>query len=591
MRYLLLGSISVVALVAAMAVNGQLPGLTPAYTSSLLTQAGVACQSHHLFSVSCPDVGLPVGQYTANGLMPYFVGGLIAALPGINPHAALELAALIFCACSLWGTVGLCRRLAAASYLGVAAGALYLVSPTIVGLGGFTSTLWGFVLLPTALEIDLRFYEIWQDGDWRKRSALMIGWIVAKSALLLTDGYAFVVCATVAGIVLLSWALVSRQLARAKLTAVVVFALSNGIAYVVYKKLLGQGTDLQKSSPNLFRAMGLDLTSLLRPTGFWWLGSHGYATQLGSLWGDTSNALYNYVGYFCVILALVGIVLLRRNRFVAPLLVALVVTFIFSLGPSLKIGNHRVTPPPGQVGNLYSMPAEAATASLPTAPLFRSVPGMDIMRATYRWFGGTRLILIVLATGGVGELNRRSRGRRGALVRQTAVFALGTLAVLELVPAPRALRNVYLANHNIQGQVDVVAAELDASLGDGERVAFVSLVPGSFPNDYLAPYISAQASIRTSNLATDKSVKALLDRWPKPIHSLMLGIDVDGSARASLQQHLTDAVVVPYFDLRGWVQNPSFPSRGHRLAQTLKRDPHLLVTSYAHFAIIKLSGN
>jgi hypothetical protein len=586
--------LTLLALFVSMAANGRLPGLTSGLLSNLVVEGEVGCQAHHLFSVACPDLGLPVGEYTANGLTTNFLSALPAELPFIDVHLAIVISSALFFLVSFWGTVGLTRRFGATYLVGLIAGCLYTISPTIIGLSGFGSTLWGFVMLPAFIELDLRIYDRWQTSAWRLRALLLVGWAVAKAALLLTDGYSFVVCAVIAGLTLLVWT-VARRASIAALTSLVGFAVANGFAYLTYHHLLSKGADLTKTAQPLFRAMGVDLTSLYRPSGLWWLGNHNQALKLSTLWGDTSNSLWNYIGLGCALLAVVGLALSRRNRLMLPFVLGLFITGLLSLGPTLKIDDHRVPPLPGQAENVYNMPVSAAQASLPTAPLFEKAPGVDIMRATYRWYGGTRLLIIVFAAAAVSELAARSRGRaRGDLARRSAVVLVGVVAVLELVPSPGALRHLYRLNDAARRQIDGVAGELRTAVGPGKKVAFVSLIPNSFPNDYLAPYLATESSLRATNLAGDKSVRATLGSWAPPIKRLMLGVDVRNATEAALSQGLVDAVVVPHFDIRlstaSWPSASFYTATGTRLSASLAKDPKLAVVNFAHFSVVKLVG-
>ena len=50
------------------------------------------------------------------------------------------------------------------------------------------------------------------------------------------------------------------------------------------------------------------------------------------------------------------------------------------------------------------MPEGVATADLPWDGLFTAVPGINSMRATYRWYGVTRFAVVVLAGLAVTQL-------------------------------------------------------------------------------------------------------------------------------------------------------------------------------------------
>jgi hypothetical protein len=580
----------VVALVGALAANGKLPGLSWPLVSTLATEGDIGCLAHHnVLAVRCADTGLPTGSYVSDGVGFYWFVAGISALPIIGTHGAVIVAATLSFATSMLGVRSLLRRLNVRFVISIAAGCLYLLSPTLIGMGGFGGTFWGFVLLPAFISLDLYIADRWRSATRLNRVLLTLSWVALKSALLLTDGYVFVICAVISGCALAATARWKQW--TATVSAVAAFVLAHLAAYGVYELLLPNQSSFQRDSLDLFRGLGLDLTSVVTPSPFiWWASRLNLGNSLFTLWGDTSNALWNYAGYGCLALAVAGVAFGRKNRLVWALVAAGLITFVMSLGPSLKIGDHRPAPTPGQPANLYLMPASAAQHSLPTAALHESLPGVDLMRATYRWFGGTRLVLIVLAAAGAQRLLERSAEREHAAIYRSAVGAVAVLAFVEILPPPGTMLLMYRQTEHERRSITAVADDLGRAIPKNSRVVFTAIPTKGFPNDYLVPYLLSHGDYRTYNVAGDKNVVRVASQWPAPVRRIVLGEGSLAAAKQAFGQHLVDVVVIPHFDIQltsgSWPSGPEYGVQGTSLAKQWAADPALRVTDYQWFSIV-----
>ena len=226
---------------------------------------------------------------------------------------------------------------------------------------------------------------------------------------LFMDGYSFVASALVGACLWGAWLLrrEDRRAAPARGRGHLRPARTSSRSplYSLYRPV-GFATDPLAT----FRSMGLDLITLVTPSNYIWFASKlGIAADHTDLAGDTTNAMYNYAGFACVGLATWYLVRRRPSRFSVALAVAGAIALVLSLGPALKVDVERPGPQ-----FVYNMPAGRAP-ELPWAGLFVEVPGLKAMRASYRWYGVTRMALIMLAGLGIAALARDPRRSRRLL--------------------------------------------------------------------------------------------------------------------------------------------------------------------------------
>ena len=260
-----------------------------------------------------------------------------------------------------------------------------------------------------------------------------------------------------------------------------------------------------------------------------------------TFWGDGQNANWNYIGWIAVVLALVCVVRYRRRPWIVPLAVVAVGTLVLSLGPSLKVDERREIARPDPVTiDWYLMPAEASTAPLPTEWLFRNVPGVDFMRATYRWASVTRMVLVVLAAVALSAL---ARGR--GLPARAVLAAVALLGFVEVMPDLPTVVAEHVENERsrVAFQEDAMA-ELKDMTTDGETVLFLP-----FGNTYLANILVPEAGLRSYNVAGDKNVELAVERRP-PLISSIVERGYPRDVLAAFGDESLDAVVLPHYSLR-----------------------------------------
>jgi hypothetical protein len=530
------------------------------------------------------DLGLPIG----NGWPIVAAGSVLGRFGGLSGPWALSVVYLVLAALAVAGTVLLTRRMGVPWGWGLVAAFAFLTGPSVLGMAGFGSTFFGMALLPAAIWAITELAGALTPRRLLASVGAAAGLIAVNVTLLLLDGYGFVMAQVAVGLLLVARA-GGRSAREHRFRAIVFWGIMTGAAYAIYHVTFADAGGSATSPIDLFRAMGADVVSLVVPsTSIWW----GSGTYPAVLWGDGTNSTSNYLGVVAVLLAVAGGVLAwRRDRRQAIWVVIAIVALAMALGPSLKIDAVRgplavpVTP------ESYNMPASDATLTLPTQWLYEHVPGLDLMRATYRWLVLTRLALVVLGALALASLARR--GARGVV----AAVLVAVLGLVELAPNLPNRFSAMAETARDYRQFDAeVVRPLDAATPDWSRVLFLPNAAGG--NDFLAVRIAAGAHLWTYNAGGDKSLVVARAGWPQVIRTALdqeVGTDTTAEVEDVLKSKLVDAVVVPFFDLRwsatAWPTYEQFTQPGEDLAAQAEADPELSVEMFERFAIVRLASS
>jgi hypothetical protein len=205
------------------------------------------------------------------------------------------------------------------------------------------------------------------------------------------------------------------------------------------------------------------------------------------------------------------------------------------------------------------------------------------MRATYRWFGVTRMALIVLAGLAVARLARERR------LRAVAVVA-GAVVVIELMPNLPLLTEGYERQDRdrVGFRADVMG-DLTRATGGGERAFFLNY-DGSH-NDFLVNYMAPEAGLRAYNTGGDKNALFAIQRWPAEIQALAApGVTADAVEQA-LDAGRTDVVIAPFFHLNrssySWRPPPADRAQAESAFAAILGDPRFEVDRFDWFATIR----
>ena len=365
----LFGAAAVAGLAAIAVAQGQLPGAIVGGSIGYFGEASVRCM-HDLgldaLTSRCHAMGEPVGFPLLTGGPLIMLAALIMYLPGVDSLGAFIAAQLVFDVVAVAGAYGLMRRLGAGPWISLGTAIAWASSPTVVGLEGFGGTWVGYVLLPAYALMDLFVMDAVTQRRGRRLGSVLVAYAGVRTGALFMDGYSFVASALVSGCLWLAWLLVPGTPARRRLAGVGSLAAANLVAVAVYS--LYRPFAFTTEPIENFRAMGLDLMTLVTPSNYIWFASKlGIAADHRDLWGDASSAMYNYVGYVGLGLAAWYLFRNRRARVPVALAAAGAIALVLSLGPGLKLDVERTSP------NMYAMPPGQAP-ELPWAQAFVKLP-------------------------------------------------------------------------------------------------------------------------------------------------------------------------------------------------------------------------
>jgi hypothetical protein len=595
-------SLTAAAVAVLMVVHGQLPFLISSVERWFTAVGAMECGALSLRSLadaSCHLVGGPGGGQISNGIAFVAPGSVLIRALGVSPASAYVIVALAFMAVAFFGTFGLGRRLGLQRWPAFGAAFVYLASPSLIGMNGLGSSFWGMALVPTAVLAALSLGRAFVDGvslsrerasvTWRAGGAALL-WVACTVFMLLLDGYGFVMAQSIVALAIV-WEIIKKPRSARSWSGAVAFVFVLVLSFASYKSIIPGAGEWTPSSIDLFRSMGADLVTLVVPSeSQWWASSAPWAIDPSVMWGDGTNSRYNYLGVVSILLA-AGVVLRNRGRRSTGLLLALaLITAVLALGPSLKILDVRGALQIPVTYESYLMPAEDAVASLPTTWLFENVPGLDSMRATYRWIGVTRLAIIFLAALGIQQLLVAARGTG----RKAAVVLLCVVALLEVAIDLPSRLTVYRDHAaTVSAISEDVVEPMAQAVPEGSLVVIAPSI-GGHTNQYLANYLAPALRSVLYNIGGDKAVEAAIPLWPDNVRTLITAEDDFAEAAEAVliggEAHL---VVIPFFDLRWslsrWPTIDEFAEPGRDALDDVLGDPSLHAEVYEYFAVVTLA--
>lgn len=538
------------AYVAVLFLYQLLPGSLANAQYALGDAAFAQCIANTGEILHCRNFGYPGGSPKPFGLPVSLLALVAGGGDGQVALADVRWAHTFVMAFAFAGACAFFARLVSNRWLGIAGALLYLASPAVLMQSSYGALQLGMALLPTYLLVDASLPRALRDG---RPGRVALAWLLVAAVrtwAIYLDGYSFLFSGLLAGCWFLASGIARREIART-LVVLVAYGVAAGVAALAYKAYIASDS-LQSMPLAFYRAAGVDvMTLVLPPRGhpvYGLLGlDHGFTPA--RTWSDGSALMGTFLGYATLPAVLVvALQAWRRRRPPAPGLLALLaagsLALLLSLGPSLKVADYR---PEGAQAPAYSMPEDAATASLPTAKLYTSAPGIRNARALARWLVVTRLALVALVVCAAACLLRRRRG---------AWLAVGLLllAAVEVMPGKRYSLHVGQRIHGHAHWVyNDLSADFAAGTRQGERVFLLQLHEGAGGNEFVANTLCARADVACYNAGGDKASVMVRKDWPAEILAAKAGRDVPGQLASAFAAGLVDVVVVPYVDLRAIV--------------------------------------
>jgi hypothetical protein len=528
--------------------------------------------------------GLPRPAPVVFGLPGVWVQSLFIRV-GAHPIDAYSMMYLFWLAVALWGATDLARRFGARDGVAWLFGVCWLTQPVVYWHAGYSMLAIGFALLPFYFGVVLRVVDP-PVSNWRSTWMFGMAMILIAVLALFMDGYSYMlfVAAMVGYASLL--AMNSRESRRHILTRASPWMVGSVVApYFVYTAYVG-GSTYERESLDLFRAFGVDLTMLIRPTkhAHWLWDQIGFSAVRpeSTFYGDASVHITTFL-LPLVLLVLIAALWRRRIPWRAWMLMLIAGCSLYlSLGPSLKVNSTRPTTNASAADVAGGMPAGEAIGPTGNAWLFENLPGFKNMRATYRWIGLTFM------------------GLWGALVilssldedTQTKPWLKVAMPIaLFLMTTPNLYVHTLQANEQyaIFKSIDELSVgELRAQTHAGDRALFIPV-----GNDFVVSYLAPRVDLRTFNTGGDKNLRMAQQYWPESIRRLLTSPPsaLSCTARGILRSGDADVLVLTPLDLGfGLSSNVSLYRAHQQVLAELEKDRMFAVHRGRYFSSVTLSN-
>ncbi|WP_210283288.1 hypothetical protein [Massilia sp. Dwa41.01b] len=558
-----------------------------------------------LFDIHTHAFGIPRPAAIAFGLAGAWPAGLLIRL-GLHPADAYAGMVAAWLGLAMFSAYRVARLFGAGRPLALPGAVAWMSMPIVWAHAGYSMLSLGIALLPFYFMAAIRLFML-APGSRRIGAADAALYCAAAVLSVFMDGYTFMMFACGASMFLL-YAFLVRPEARRTLAcfAVPVHVASFGLAYLLFSAYIGK-SHFEAQQLDFFRAWGLDLSFAAIPTrGLLWLPDLlGWSVERSDAryFGDDSV----WRTTFALPLLLVALAAWWRGRqkgFATAAVLVAAFGFYMALGPALKI--NATKPVAGHAapsGRALTAPPPIGLVPTGNAWISETLPGFNVMRASYRWsaLGIFALWLLVMV---------RIGGRGGQDTRPWLAALL--LIILFNLPDLRAQWRQGVDNRTMFKQIDQdLVASLRRHIRPAETVMFLP-----WNNDFMANYLAPRANFRTFNIGGDKNLAAALPGWPAAMQGL--NGDLDAGAAPVLQNILvdgtTDVIVLPYVHML-WSPHlwpcpdrtiahetqkspfrtvPGFSCPGERRAQllplvhALRALPYLEVEDTEYYATIRL---
>jgi hypothetical protein len=516
------------------------------------------------------NFGFELGSPFLQGLPFTYVSALVSIILKVDPYVSNVITGILLLLLAYISMFYLLRKMDINDYVSVLFSYLFLILSINYGQAGYGTMMYAFILLPFYILIDNLYFNHMYSKKFSIRASVILFLIysVVKTMVIFLDGYAFMISSLVSISLFIAYAIKHFKSALLEkrirlfnyrfIIDVSSFIVSNIIAISLYKLYVPGGGSYQVMPLDFFRAQGIDVISLFIPGkgGYYFLDLFGLTKKWDAFafYGDGSNVGSNYLGYTLIVMfVLFGFIKGSRKHFVNVILIAGAVSFVLSLGPSLKFNDTRkeIVHKTTVEFSDYLMPAKDATLNLHTGFIYKHIPGINNMRAVQRWI---LLFMFSLIMSCALLLTYLIDKKRYGLA-----CCLAVLSILELQPNLYLMHKRYVANYRQAKQFDNVVDSMRRFIKPNEKVFYLS-----DQNDYLANYVSSRLNVMSYNVAGDKNMVLSSRYWPLSIKQMKEYREVNESAYLAMSHGVLDKLVIPYFDLR-WHSYYWPPSDGDRL--------------------------
>ena len=525
-------------------VNGAVPFLmlptldqavwTTGFSQSMANNASI-------FDFYARDIGIPKPAAIAFGLAGAWPASMLIRA-GLNAADAYAVMAAFWLCLSMYSAYKLTRFFGGTRSKALSGSVIWMTMPIIWYHSRYSMLSLGIALLSFYFLSAMRLFYIKHDSLKATASSTSL-YVVAAILAVFMDGYTFMMFATGSSI-LLANAILTKPDDRQYFLKVVlpVHLLSFALAYAIFSLYIGK-SNFKAYPIDFFRGWGLDLSFLAIPTkGILWIPDLlGISIQRSNetFFGDSSV----WKTTFALPILILGIFAWFRIRYISKLNTGILFVSIFgfymALGPSVKINSIKSQALQQSHPREQSvlMASEYAVAPTGNAWISETLPGFNVMRASYRWsalgiFGMWLLIMINLSKTDEKQLK----------VWPGLLFLLLVFNLPDFVfrwQQGTSIRAKFLQIDN------ELVSKLSNNIQKNETVVFLPL-----GNDFMANYLAPKVGFRTPNIGGDKNLDEARLKWPENMQKLGGGQPFYASnyLKLLLDGH-ADVIVVPYFNM------------------------------------------
>jgi hypothetical protein len=299
---------------------------------------------------------------------------------------------------------------------------------------------------------------------------------------------------------------------------------------------------------DFFRGQGIDLVAFFnRLDNLYYFSKiwHISITKPRLYYTDGESVFHVYLGLGLLLVVPLFIVFWKKLLIINKLLLLSgIITFFLSLGPSLKINNHRNNSEIKTKNisfNDYLMPKEKAVLLLPYSMIYKVSP-FKYMRSVSRWLLLTILALVISLMVLLTLLwNYNVRGK------VLSVLILIWI-IIEYYPNYNEhlkIINRYTNEFNLFNSTAL--ADFKNNIKTVDTVLFIQ--NGGLKNEYFSTYLCSNVECKTYNVSGDKALLMAEKKWPKEVYNATLKPNKESLYKV-LNSKYANVLVIPHFDMR-----------------------------------------
>ncbi len=497
-----------------------------------------------------PHIALPDGAPIVFGATVSYLEYVPMRLFGVAGLDSYAMVGAMLAVFAMTGCYSLARQLGCGQALALVLSVAFLSQTFFaVHIRGYGATGFGFALLPAFCAI---FYRLSHSRHFIL-SALIMTLVMIFLAFL--DGYTFVMAFASGTAIAVGFAISTRDARRQHLTNLGALVVATGVAFTLYNLYVPDAA-LPGYPLSLFAFLSVHLPSLVWPT-------QGYSPLFDYLGLSEPRPSSVFVGAYLgnhetVYLTATAIVASVATLFF-PVSKHWKITAIFLVIGGLLMAIGPVLPEStGDVSITQLAQGERAPLlPMPTYPLYSYLPGLNQMRATYRWVAVVKLGVWIITCLGCAFLAKRYR--YGIL----AAYGIAILFALEGSSSPLAQWRIgelyYKTASAMQKQL---VDDIKEHVPSGSKLLVLPIA-----NDFLLHAIAGKADVRFYNVGGDKNM--LMAQLARPVSIQKVsegGPCILANLASAARQNELDYLVFRSFDSYLTMSRGAWPPSDEELA-------------------------